>query len=723
MQNPFFLTNKVCWLITTIVWLFAAAWSNPSIVAQQPDSAIVVQPSAILHSDIPRSDCRNDTIILSSSSQGVIPVVISLASGRAKTASSWSLQDITLDSLGEGMLNVPLRTPTPVVVRFCGIAPVGSTIYDTLIVHWGNAGSTQTRTIPLQATVTPVWAAPADTAFPSPIVFGGVDSLTVLAVNRTSRPIKVNTGRLDSPFGDQGFAVIAPLDSITINPLQSLPIRVQFTANSQSQSLVQNTIIINEDDTLTELRIGVQARIVPRPLQLSNALLQFGAVKLGNCKTDSFVVIGGNTAFAIDTAWITGNSGLNDPRYQILLPTQFPVQNVFSARFVVQFCPDSTSRIMDTSALLNLRCRVNGQAPQNLTVELRGSVEESMPPTIVPMKLDFGAVKLDTCVTDTLTITGDSIYQILRAEFWRSNQIDTRFTLIAPQPLPINITPNGVRLVIRFCPDSTVTDTTSMLFLSTNWSNTVITIPLTGTSVGQPDPPIERSTIRLSGATGQAGTTFELPITLSAPIRADQNVQSVFFRMRMPARALYPVKVTTTTGTAIPHSYSVAYAADTATGILTVNSTGVITGEIIARIEFMALTTGYPKTVIVVDSVVVGSPVVAIDTTSGIVELEGCEIGKSISFTKRARIISIRPSPITQASTLHYIAPDGTQPTVRLIDLLGGTAQTINLPTGTGREELYRPDLHGLAPGIYLLELHVGSERNVIPVIIAEGGG
>lgn len=729
MQLRFLLSNRVCWAAAAIAWLLVAAWGNPLVIAQQPDSSISIQPAAILYADIPRTNCSSTTVSFANSSQATISVTVSLASAASNTPSSWSLEGIALDSLRRGVLDIPTRVPTPCGIRFCGVAAAGTTVRDTLIIRWGNAGSTQTRTVPLQATVTSAWAAPADTAFPNPVVIGGEDSLTILAVNRTNSPITITTARLDDPFGYQGFAMLSPSGQTMVDPLQALPVRVRFRPNIQSQSPIQNTIIIN-DRNFTELRIGIQAQpIAPAaPPRLSDTILDFGTVAVGDCATDSVTVNGGNTSFTIDTAWVSGTNSLDDPRYQIVSPTQFPVQNVFAVRFGIRFCPDPTGRITDTAAQLTLRYRISGQNPQELVVQLYGRVKADTllpPPTIIPTRLDFGAVRWDTCVADTIIIAGDTIHQVTRAEFWRSNQqTDTRFTLVEPQSFPITLTPNGVRLVVRFCPDSSITDSAATLFLSTNWSNTPVAIPLTGYGVSNPISPVERVSIRLSGTTGHAGTTFQLPLTLSAPLRADHNVQSLFFRMRMPARALYPVGVATASGAggSIGHNYTVTYAADTATGILEVNLSGSITGQTVARIEFMGLTTGYPETAVVVDSIAVGSPFVAIDTASGIVELEGCEIGKGINFTKRAHVTSIRPSPITEATTIHYIAPDGSLPRLRLIDILGGTTHTMDLPIGTGREEQYHPDLHGVAPGLYLLELHVGSERTAMPVIITAGG-
>ncbi|MCC7437785.1 MAG: hypothetical protein IT211_04745 [Armatimonadetes bacterium] len=727
MQLRFLLFNRVCWAAAAIAWLLVAAWGNPLMIAQQPDSSISIQPAAILYADIPRTNCISDVVSVANTSQVTISVTVSLASAASNTPSSWSLEGIALDSLRRGVLDIPTRVPTSCGIRFCGMAAAGTTVRDTLIIRWGNAGSTQTRTVPLRATVTSAWAAPADTAFPNPVAIGGEDSLTILAVNRTNSPITITTARLDDPFGYQGFTMLSPSGQTTVDPLQALPVRVRFRPNIQSQSPIQNTILINDRNS-TELRIGIQAQpIAPAaPPRLSDTILDFGTVAVGDCRTDSVTVNGGNTSFTIDTAWISGANSLDDPRYQIVSPTQFPVQNVFAVRFGIRFCPDPTGRITDTAARLTLRYRISGQNPQELVVQLYGRVEADTllpPPTITPTRLDFGAVRWDTCVADTIIIAGDTIHQITRAECWRSNQqTDTRFTLVEPQSFPITLTPNGIRLVVRFCPDSSITDSAATLFLSTNWSNTPVAIPLTGHGVSNPVSPVERASVRLSGTTGQAGTTFQLPLTLSAPLRADQSVQSLFFRMRMPARALYPVGVATASGASIPHNYTVAYDADTAVGTLTAKFIGSITGQIVARIEFMGLTTGYPETVVFIDSVAVGSPFVAIDTANGIVELEGCEIGKGISFTKRAHVTSIRPSPITEATTIHYIAPDGTLPRLRLIDILGGTTRTIDLPTGTGREEQYHPDLHGVAPGLYLLELHVGSERTAMPVIITAGG-
>lgn len=726
MRIRFFLSKNIV-LAAAFLWLVVAALGNP-VAAQQLDSAISVQPSFILHPDIPRTDCRDDTITLTNIAQATIPVTVWLASGSANVASGWTLQGISLDSLQRATLDIPLRTPTFIPLRFCSIAPVGSVLRDTLIVRWGNAGSLQTRTIPLQATITPVWAAPADTAFPNPIAVGGRDTLTVLALNRTSKPITITTARLESPFGDQGYAILAPTSQTTVGPRQSLPVRVQFTANAQFQSPVRNTVIINERDTLTELRIGLQASVVPAsPLpQLSDTALRFGAVRSGQCKVDSFTVTSpANTLLRIDSVTIEGLNNQPDLRYRVIRPgLPVAIQSSTAMPFVVEFCPGTNNRPGDTTARLRLHYQLNGQQQQS-EVELFGSMAvDTVLPTITPLELDFGAVKVDTCVTDTITIVGEATHQVTRAEFWRSNQrVDTRFTLVEPTVFPLVIAPSGVRLIVRFCPDSTIADTTATLFLSTSWTNSPIAI-LLRCSAAQPEPPlVERNAVRLSRATGEAGNTFQLPIALVAPIRADQNVGSLFFRIRMPARGLYPTQVTNAAGTTIPHAYAVAHAADTAAGTLTFKIPGPITGQTVARVQLMGLATGYPETVVAVDSVAVDSPFITIDTASGVVELEGCEIGKGLSFTKRARVTSIRPNPLTDGAAIRYIAPIGARPTLRLVDLLGGTARTVELPAGTGREEIYHPNLDGVPAGIYLLEIAVGSEKNAIPIIIAEGGG
>ncbi|MBK8910746.1 MAG: hypothetical protein IPM61_05390 [Chlorobi bacterium] len=728
MRIRFFLSKNIV-LAAAFLWLVVAALGNP-VAAQQLDSAILVQPRSLLHPDIPRTDCRDDTITLTNIVQGTIPVTVWLASGSANVASGWTLQGISLDSLQRATLDVPLRTSTSIPLRFCGTAPVGSVLRDTLMVSWGNAGSLQTRTVPLQATITPVWAAPADTAFPNPIAVGGRDSLTVLAVNRTSKPITITTARLESPFGDQGYAILAPTSQTTVGPRQSLPVRVQFTANAQFQSPVLNTVIINERDTLTELRIGLQASVVPAsplPPQLSDTALRFGPVRSGQCKVDSFTVTSpANTLLRIDSVTIEGINNQRDLRYRVIRPVSFPVtmQSSTAVAFVVEFCPGANNRPDDTTATLRLHYQLNGQQQQS-QVELFGSMAvDTVLPTITPLELDFGAVKVDTCVTDTITIVGEATHQVTRAEFWRNNQrVDTRFTLVEPTVFPLVIAPSGVRLVVRFCPDSTIADTTATLFLSTSWTNSPIAILLHGSTAQQEPPLVERNAVRLSRATGEAGNSFQLPMALVAPIRADQNVQSLFFRIRMPARALYPTQVTNAAGATIPHSYAVAHAADTAAGTLTFKIPGPITGQTVARVQLMGLATGYPETVVAVDSVAVDSPFITIDTASGVVELEGCEIGKGLSFTKRARVTSIRPNPLTDGAAIRYIAPIGARPTLRLVDLLGGTARTVELPAGIGREEVYHPNLDGVPAGIYLLEIAVGSEKNAIPIIIAEGGG
>ena len=312
MRIRCFLATSTGLIAATIAWLLVAALGGQPAVAQQPDSAITAQPFAILHSDIPRTNCVGDTILLTNSLQGTISATVWLASSSTNPASGWSLQGVTLDSLQRGVLDVPLRTPIPVTVRFCGVAPVGETLTDTLVVRWVSAGATQLLTVPLQATITPVWGAPADTAFPNPITVGSQELLTVLATNRTSRPITVTTAKLENPFGDQGFAIVAPSSQTTVGPRQSLPLQIRFIANSYSQSPVANTVIINERDTLTELRIGVQARTAQasQPPQLSDTILQFGAVARGDCKKDSVMIDGGNSMLEIDTAWIASNGNL-----------------------------------------------------------------------------------------------------------------------------------------------------------------------------------------------------------------------------------------------------------------------------------------------------------------------------------------------------------------------------------------------------------------------------
>ena len=73
----------------------------------------------------------------------------------------------------------------------------------------------------------------------------------------------------------------------------------------------------------------------------------------------------------------------------------------------------------------------------------------------------------------------------------------------------------------------------------------------------------------------------------------------------------------------------------------------------------------------------------------------------------------------SEVANISYLAPEGERPEVRIVDLDGTLRLATELPAGTGAEQTGAVPLRGLSAGVYLLELRLGGDRSLIPIMIA----
>jgi hypothetical protein len=102
------------------------------------------------------------------------------------------------------------------------------------------------------------------------------------------------------------------------------------------------------------------------------------------------------------------------------------------------------------------------------------------------------------------------------------------------------------------------------------------------------------------------------------------------------------------------------------------------------------------------------------------VELSGCDLDGSISFNKAGGIRGITRPNGSGSLTLTLRAPEGATPRLSVVDLRGREVAASLLPPGTGADQQATIDLAGIAPGFYLIELRVGSDRSTTQIMITK---
>ncbi|HET6402262.1 MAG TPA: choice-of-anchor D domain-containing protein [Candidatus Kapabacteria bacterium] len=177
------------------------------------------------------------------------------------------------------------------------------------------------------------------------------------------------------------------------------------------------------------------------PFLVSEDTLNFGAVRLGRCKTLLLRVTNdGEKPLVLDIGTFSGSTG-----FSIVPDSTITIPAYTADTFEVRFCPESA-----TPAIGKLSFTSNDSANSPKIITLLGTglaIRDSLAP--FPDSIRFERVLLDSCATDTITLKSvghDTLY--LSHSFWN----DPPFTLRLV-PLDTALDSGATRkLLVTFCP-------------------------------------------------------------------------------------------------------------------------------------------------------------------------------------------------------------------------------------------------------------------------------
>lgn len=234
---------------------------------------------------------------------------------------------------------------------------------------------------------------------------------------------------------------------------------------------------------------------------------------------------------------------------------------------------------------------------------------------------------------------------------------------------------------------------------------TVTRIVLLGRSV---PAAVEGRKLRLQPASGHVGDTLYLAVRATPPVAASEGLDHIEITFHVDRGSLAPV----TGGDPF-----VRLTANN--GVWTWRRDGLLTGDTIALIRLVALSTAVPESHAAIESATIGTRAVDHGNDSATITLEGCGLGLGPSFGTKVSIAGLMISGGSGVANITYLAPEGERPEVRIVDLEGTLRLATELPAGIGVEQTGAVPLRGLSAGVYLLELRLGGDRSFIPIMIA----
>jgi hypothetical protein len=451
-------------------------------VTFSPQSAASASGNVTITSNAP-----NPTLTIPLSGTGVAPGALganpaSLAFGSVAVGSKQPLSEtvtntggssVTISQVGISGTGFSLSGITAPVTLTAGQSATFSVTFNPLSAGsvTGNLtitsnGSNPTLTIPLSGTG---FAPGALGSNPSSLAFGSV----TVGSNKSVSETVTNTGGSSVTISQigisgTGFSLSGITAPVTLTAGQSTTFTVTFTPASAG-SLTGNVTITSTASNPT-LAIPLSATgVAPGVLGSNPTSLSFGSVTLGSNQSLSETVI--NTGGSSVTISQVGISGTGFSLSGITTPVTLTAGQ--SATFSVKFTPASAGTVSG-----NVTITSNASNP-TLTIPLSGT---GVAPGVLgsnPTSLAFGSVTVgnNQSLSETVTNTGGSTITISQVGISGTglslSGITTPATLTAGQSATFSVkfTPASAGIV------------SGNLTVTSNASNSTLTIPLTGTGV------------------------------------------------------------------------------------------------------------------------------------------------------------------------------------------------------------------------------------------------
>lgn len=517
---------------------------------------------------------------------------------------------------------------------------------------------------------------------------------TITLTNSGSATIAI-TGATIQGDADNVFAVKGGV-GVKLEAGNQASFSLTFAPNSVKSFSAEVAITLSDGDPI---RIPIRGRAVPRPpqLRLINAPAEFGPVQIN---TISQPIRIGITNVGEAGATVSSLRFASNP------------ENVFAAQFPAasQQLGGLGSDTIWISATFAPVAAAPYQGEISLVgfggttaIQLRGEGTTNGVGAD-PIRLDLGAVmnKTHLAATDALVVSNRTSDPTEVTGFrWQTG--DSADFTVAGQ-FPVTIPPSGAtRYSVEFFPKEIRSYRAEGMFLLKNGGAIPVTITGSGSA-----PPF----VYLDTAYQKVNQTFDLRLYASGSPGTTAAGGGYRARIRFNPTSLLLSNVT---GRGVTWQRRSA-------GVIELRSTdpSALASIELARLTMEGLVTGKPQNEVVVEEFTLLESGAALATSPGKVFLDGCQIDQAELFGRPAKINGLFPSPANAAgATLRFTAPEGSHPVAVVIDPTGRDVATLPLPEGTGNEAETALTFSTVGSGFYFLELRLGTQRSVIPVMIS----
>ncbi len=324
-------------------------------------------------------------------------------------------------------------------------------------------------------------------------------------------PVTVNSATI----AGADFSLIGRSFPITLNPGQSVTLRIQFSPNTAGASVGQITINSNSSSGAETVSLSGNSSTAPVPqLTVSRTNLSFGSISVNTSSAQSLTLTSsGSAPLTVNTATVTGTGfSLTGGT---LPATLNPGQSI---TLELQFAPVATG-----SSTGQLTINSNA-SPATVNVPLSGSSTDVPVPqlTVSNASLAFGDVTINTSSTQTLTLrsTGTSPVVI------NSTSLSGSGFAVTGGALPATLNPGqSMTLQVAFTPTAAGA-ATGQLTINSNSSSGASTIALTGSGTATPVSQLTVSTASLSFGNVTVKTSAAQSFTLSSTGTAPVTINS-----------------------------------------------------------------------------------------------------------------------------------------------------------------------------------------------------
>jgi hypothetical protein len=410
-----------------------------------------------------------------------------------------------------------------------------------------------------------------------------------------------------------------------------------------------------------------------------------------------------DTSVAIDSVYIAGADSIDFSIIGFITHNSDSLPDGHSASVRLRYCP--TSPGCAHTGLFVVVHPSNGTSPPFTRRIGLGGCSGTPGIDIDHRTLDFGPVLVDNCRSDSFTLANHGSYPLIIDTIILPNR---GYTIEpAAAVAGFSILPDSSRTIaVRFCPtaDGRYDDTITIVH---NVFPPRATIYLHGVA--------GRARIWLDTAAGNAGELVTLHARLDAALARTTSIGRYSLRLVVTPTALFPKRVI------VPRAGASATMRYDASGTITIdgdNAGGDVSDGDLVEIEMRGLSTSAASNRVAFTAAVLNDTDSLADRGDGIVKLSGCDIDYGVSLTERLAIKSVHMEHASQAEVV-YRAPLGSAPMLEIVDLSGGAIATMQLPEGNAAEQQVTVPVSGLARGLYLLVLHTGAERTVVPIVVA----